>query len=65
MNIGYASVSTGEQSLDLQADALENANCKHIFQEAMIGAISYKPELEETLKTLITKGYQSFIGNYE
>ena len=67
-------VSTSEQSLDLQVDALENANCNHIFQEKMSGATSDRPKLEEALKfmregdthkALITKGYQGFIGIYE
>ena len=50
MNIGYARVSTGEQNLDLQVDALENADCKHIFKEVMSGAIADRPKLEEVLK---------------
>ena len=62
MNIGYARVSTGEQNFDLQVDDLESADCKYIFQEKMSGAISDKPKLEETLKALITRDYQGFIG---
>ena len=50
MNIGYARVSTGEQNLDLQVDALEKADCKHIFKEKMSGAIAERPKLEEVLK---------------
>ena len=42
--------STGEQNLDLQVDALENADCKHIFKEVMSGAIADRPKLEESLK---------------
>lgn len=32
--IGYARISTGEQNIDLQIDALEKAGCGKIFQEA-------------------------------
>lgn len=34
MLIGYARISTGEQKIDLQLDALEKAGCGKIFQEA-------------------------------
>ena len=37
MLIGYARVSTGDQSLTLQIDALEEAGCERVFQGQVIG----------------------------
>ena len=37
MQIGYARVSTLDQNLDLQIDALNQAGCKKIFQEKITG----------------------------
>jgi Enterobacteriaceae phage serine recombinase len=53
MLIGYARVSTIDQNLDLQLDALNRAGCKRIFQdEGISGAKANRPGLDETLKTL-------------
>jgi DNA invertase Pin-like site-specific DNA recombinase len=51
MRIGYARVSTLEQNLDLQIDALENAGCEKIFTDKMSGAKA-RPGLDETLAFL-------------
>jgi len=47
MNYGYARVSTKDQNLDLQIDALENAGCQKIFTEVAKGAKSNRPKLLE------------------
>ena len=52
MLIGYARVSTNEQNLDLQKDALENAGCERIFVEQMSGSSSNRPELNKAMDML-------------
>jgi DNA invertase Pin-like site-specific DNA recombinase len=49
VNIGYARVSTAEQNLTLQTDALEAAGCERVFVEAASGAQRDRPELERAL----------------
>ncbi len=50
--IGYARVSTFEQILDLQRDALTAAQCDRIFTDTMSGARSDRPGLEQALDYL-------------
>jgi DNA invertase Pin-like site-specific DNA recombinase len=49
MLIGYARVSTVEQNLDLQTDALTKAGCERIFTDTASGAKSERPGLVEAL----------------
>jgi len=51
--IGYARVSTDDQRLDLQLDALSRAGCQAIYHDAGIsGSKAERPGLDEALKTL-------------
>jgi DNA invertase Pin-like site-specific DNA recombinase len=53
MLIGYARVSTLDQNLDLQRDALSRAGCKKIFEEKKSGkAGTSRPELDAALAFL-------------
>ena len=49
MLIGYARVSTEDQKLDLQLDALEKANCAKVFTDKISGARSERPGLRKAL----------------
>ena len=50
MLIGYARVSTLDQNLDLQRDALTKAGCERIFEEKKSGkAGTRRPEFEAAL----------------
>jgi DNA invertase Pin-like site-specific DNA recombinase len=49
MLIGYARVSTHDQTLTLQQDALEKAGCKKIFTDTASGAKTERIGLDEAL----------------
>ena len=52
MIIGYARVSTTDQNLDSQLDALGDAGAEKIFQEKISGKSRQRPELERLLEHL-------------
>lgn len=52
MKIGYARVSTFEQSLDLQIDALSKAGCDKIITDKISGSVTERPGLNEMEKFL-------------
>lgn len=49
MLIGYARVSTQEQTLDLQLDALKKAGCGRVFTDTISGAKAERKGLSEAL----------------
>jgi DNA invertase Pin-like site-specific DNA recombinase len=52
MLIGYARVSTQDQTLNLQTDALTRAGCEKIFTDMMSGAKAERPGLQEAMNHL-------------
>src|SRR5262249_47300732 len=52
MLIGYARVSTQDQTLDLQTDALTRAGCEKLFTDTTSGAKAKRPGLQEAMDHL-------------
>lgn len=52
MLIGYARVSTNEQNLDLQLDALDKAGAEKVFTDTASGSKTARPGLDEALSHL-------------
>lgn len=52
MIFGYARVSTKEQNLDLQIDALKNAGCEKIYTEKISGSKKDRQELNKLLDNI-------------
>jgi DNA invertase Pin-like site-specific DNA recombinase len=54
MLVGYARVSTQEQDLALQLDALQTAGCSRVFEEKASGAQRERPALKAALDYMRT-----------
>jgi DNA invertase Pin-like site-specific DNA recombinase len=52
MKIGYARVSTDDQNMSLQLDALVAAGCEKVFQDEISGAATKRPGLDAALAAL-------------
>src|SRR5438105_15374318 len=50
MLVGYARVSTSEQTLNLQKDALEKIGCTKIYSDVVSGAKEERKGLQEALE---------------
>lgn len=52
MKIGYARVSTKDQDISLQLDALQKAGCERIFEDIVSGVKKDRPQMERMLEIL-------------
>ena len=52
MLVGYARVSTGDQNLDMQLDALNAAGCKEVFTDKVSGKYMSRPEFDKMCNML-------------
>ena len=50
MRIGYARVSTEDQNMNMQIDALNKVGCEKIYQEKITGSKIEREELIEAIK---------------
>lgn len=56
MRVGYARVSTGDQNLDLQMDALKEAKCERVETDKISGIASERPGLDKLLNDILRPG---------
>ena len=49
MLVGYMRLSTAEQNLALQRDALESAGCERLYEDTCSGPITERPGLARAL----------------
>ena len=55
MHIGYARVSTHDQNLELQQDALQQVGCKKIIVDRVSGTVTERPGLTQ-IKEIVCEG---------
>ena len=56
MRVGYARVSTTDQSPELQLEALRRAGCERVFTERASGARDDRPELARIVDDMLRAG---------
>jgi DNA invertase Pin-like site-specific DNA recombinase len=52
MRIGYARVSTREQNMDGQLDALQTAGCERVYVDKASGKLARRPEWDRCREQL-------------
>lgn len=52
MKVGYARVSTADQHLRMQEDALKSAGCEEVYTDVVSGVKSQRPGLDKALSFL-------------
>ena len=62
MLIGYARVSTTDQTLDLQKDALEKGGCSRIFTDTASGAREGAEFIAAHIIRVPETSFEDFIG---
>ena len=66
MKIGYARVSTKNQDLSLQLDALEKIGCQKIYQEKITGSTRNRTERKKSVRwTLLAKVPAGALAKYK
>ncbi|MCP4307029.1 MAG: recombinase family protein [bacterium] len=63
MIFGYARVSTQDQNLDAQLDALKDADAEKVFQERVTGKTLNRPELQKLLDQLRAVNGGAILGH--
>ena len=64
MKVGYARVSTQEQTLDLQVDALKQKGCENIYTDKVSGVKAVKPTFEKMLNFMRAGNTVEVVGNF-
>jgi DNA invertase Pin-like site-specific DNA recombinase len=63
MLIGYAQVSTAEQTLALQTDALTAVGCEKLFTDVAGGARTERPGLDQAIEFCRTSMLDRYLEN--
>jgi DNA invertase Pin-like site-specific DNA recombinase len=61
---GYARISTDDQTMDLQRDALRMAGCLDIYEETASGKRQDRPALAQVLRACRGRGMSSWCGSW-